>query len=54
MIKRALLLAAKFLFIRLVWNRAVGGIRRRATRVFNVDNMLGDAVATWWRMRRLK
>ncbi len=52
--RRALAWILKALLVRFVWNRAMGGVRRRTTRVFTLDNLLGQQVGTWWRMRKLK
>jgi len=51
---RALSWILKVLLVRFVWNKAMGGVRRRTTRVFTLDNLLGQSVATWWQMRKLK
>lgn len=51
---RALSWLLKVLVVRFVWNRAMGGMRQRTTRVFTLENLLGQSVGSWWRMRRLK
>jgi hypothetical protein len=53
-VRRAILWVLKLIFARLVWNRVVGRLRQRATRIFSVRNLFGESVATWLQMRRLK
>lgn len=52
--RRALLWVLKLLFARLIWNRVRGRLRLQATRFFNMQNLFGESVADWWRLRKLK